>query len=521
MEVELSKTLKVKLLSNPNYHNYECILLPCSSSLCGKITDNAKISLLEDLNVTDRIKSLIEKDEFTGKVGQIVRAQASNKSGNIVFICVFGTSSNDKTVDPSLSACNFRSGGLSYASVPSMCTEVLLSCPYINNKPTFSDEEMSGFASGLADASYYFSRYITDKKRLKKIGNLTSVVVQSCGDGDVNNHMINEVNNVNYSVSMAKDLVNYPPNDLFPVSYANFIEKHFRSLKNTTVKVYNAEELKKMGLAMLLAVGQGSRNKPLVVIIEYKGNASSNEYSVGLVGKGITFDSGGLSIKPSRAMVDMKTDMGGSAAVIGAMMSLILNNVKANVVGIVALVENSVGDNAQRPGDVVKSLCGKTVEVLNTDAEGRLVLGDIMSLVQREYKMPNIIDIATLTGAVTVALGSFYAGLFSNSDHLAELLTASGAQTGEKVYKLPMGTEYSALIKSPIADIKNISNTGLAGSTTAAEFLKHFVEEKTKWAHIDIAGTAYLENSYPLSHKKYATGFGVKLLYDTVKRLAS
>ena len=239
---------------------------------------------------------------------------------------------------------------------------------------------------------------------------------------------------------------------------------------------------------MLLAVAQGSANSPYVAILEYNGNKSKKGYDIALVGKGVTFDSGGISLKPGAGMWDMKQDMAGSAVVVSSLKAAAQQKLKLNIVGVVGLVENMPSGTATRPGDIVTSLSGKTVEILNTDAEGRLVLGDCLTYVEREYKPERIVDLATLTGAIVVALGSEMAGLFSNDDCLSELLSISGEQSGEELWRFPMTDGYRKLIKSDMADVKNLSEGRAAGSITAACFLEEFLLNKTPWAHLDIAG---------------------------------
>ena len=273
--------------------------------------------------------------------------------------------------------------------------------------------------------------------------------------------------------------------------------------------------MKKLGMGALLGVGMGSANPSRLVTLEWNGNSLSKDPPLGLVGKGVTFDTGGISIKPSEGMEEMKMDMGGSALVLGVMKTLALRKAKANVVGVIGLVENMVSSNAQRPSDIVKSMSGKTIEVLNTDAEGRLVLADALWYCQEKFKVKTIIDFATLTGAIIVALGNFYAGLFSSSKDLSNKLIKSGENTDEKVWEFPLGKEYDLLLDCDIADVKNITGTRGAGSITAAQFLKRFVKDDVAWAHLDIAGVTWINKDLPLSSKG-GTGFGVRLINDYI-----
>jgi len=304
-------------------------------------------------------------------------------------------------------------------------------------------------------------------------------------------------------------LVSEPPNVLHPKEYAN----RLLGLKKYGLKitVYNEKQLKKLGMFSLLGVGQGSVNGSYLVTIEWYGNKKNKKELLSFVGKGVCFDTGGISLKPAKFMEEMKYDMAGSAVVAGLMKNLAMRKSKINAVGVVGLVENMPGGKAQRPGDIVKSFSGKTIEVLNTDAEGRLVLADALSFTEKEFKPKCIIDLATLTGAIIIALGEEYAGLFSNSDELSSKITKAGEKVGEKVWRLPLDKNYDKLMNSPVADVQNINYTGGAGSITAAQFLQRFILNKTPWAHLDIAGMAFSKKAANLNPSG-ATGFGVRLL---------
>ena len=316
---------------------------------------------------------------------------------------------------------------------------------------------------------------------------------------------------IHQSVAFARDLVSEPGNVLYPETYANTIGTELMPL-GVTVKVYHEAQLKSMGFDLLLSVGQGSRKDSYVVVMEW--NGGDDEQPVALVGKGVTFDTGGISIKPSAGMGDMKFDMGGSAAVVGAMHAIASQNIQANVVGIVGLVENMPDGNAIKPGDIVTSLSGQTVENLNTDAEGRLVLADILTYVQTEYDPDRIVDLATLTGAIIVSLGHEMAGLFTNSTEFGNDIIESGELAGESYWRMPMGKNWNKMIDSKIADMKNIGGKG-GGSTTAAEFLYRFVDKDRNWAHLDIAGMAWNESGNDVVPGG-AVGFGVRTLVNTV-----
>tara|TARA_B100000035_G_scaffold299536_1_gene294312 strand:+ start:4200 stop:5657 length:1458 start_codon:yes stop_codon:yes gene_type:complete len=310
-----------------------------------------------------------------------------------------------------------------------------------------------------------------------------------------------------------RDLVSEPGNILHPDEYA----KRLNSLKKDGLKIniFDKKKLKKLGMHSLLGVGMGSVRGSYLVTMEWNG-AKNNSKPLAFVGKGVTFDTGGYSLKPAKFMEDMTYDMAGSAAVVGLMKTLALRKAKINAVGVVGLVENMVSGVAQRPGDIVKSYSGKTIEVLNTDAEGRLVLADALTYTEKKYKPKFIIDLATLTGAIIVSLGSEYAGLFSNDNKLANQIISAGEKVEEKLWRMPLHKNYDKLINSKNADMQNINYIGGAGSTTAAQFLQRFILNKTPWAHLDIAGMAFSKYGGSLNSGG-ATGFGVRLLNNLIE----
>ena len=312
-------------------------------------------------------------------------------------------------------------------------------------------------------------------------------------------------------VILARDLVNEPPNVLYPEAFADRAAR--LSKLGVEVEVLDQKQLAKLGMRALLGVAQGSAFAPRVVVMRWNGGRSGDA-PVAFIGKGVCFDTGGISIKPAAGMEDMKGDMGGAAAVIGLMHTLASRKAKANVVGILGLVENMPDGNAQRPGDIVKSMSGQTIEVINTDAEGRLVLCDALWYCNETFKPQFMVNLATLTGAIMVALGSHHAGLFSNDDTLAARLTAAGLATNERLWRMPLGREYDKMIDSRFADMKNTGGR-YAGSITAAQFLHRFVKD-TPWAHLDIAGTAMGSPTDEIN-QSWASGFGVRLLDELVR----
>ena len=309
-------------------------------------------------------------------------------------------------------------------------------------------------------------------------------------------------------MNLTRDLVSEPGNILTPDEYT----KRLLKLKKHGLKitVYDKKKLKNLGLNALLGVGQGSINGTYLVTIEWNG-AKSKSKPLAFVGKGVCFDTGGISLKPARFMEEMTYDMAGSAVVAGLMKNFALRKAKINAVGVVGLVENMPGGNAQRPGDIVKSYSGKTIEILNTDAEGRLVLADALSFTEKKFKPKFMVDLATLTGAIIVSLGEEYAGLFSNDDNISKKIFKAGEKVGEQVWRPQLHENYDKLINSKIADVQNINYAGGAGSITAAQFLKRFILNKTSWVHLDIAGMAFSKKAANINPGG-ATGYGVRLL---------
>ena len=359
---------------------------------------------------------------------------------------------------------------------------------------------------GLFVRSYNFTKYKSKNNNFI----IKTVNVYCAKNFKVKN--INYYSNLLYAINFAKDLVSEPANILNPVTYADRCIK--LKIPGLKVKVFDLKQIKKIGMNALLGVSKGSVNHPRVVIFEW--NLKKKSIPTILVGKGVTFDSGGISLKPSGGMEEMITDMGGSAVVVGSMINAALNKINKPIVGIIGLVENMPDGDAQRPGDIVKSLSGQTIEVLNTDAEGRMVLADIITYIQRNYKPKEIIDFATLTGAIMVALGTHRGGLFSNNDKLANKLFESGKNANENVWRLPLGDEYDNDINSRRADVINTGTTRWGGSITAAHFIKRFVENNIPWAHLDIAGVSWTmkggKNSISKIHAPGATAFGVRLI---------
>jgi leucyl aminopeptidase len=359
---------------------------------------------------------------------------------------------------------------------------------------------------GAALRSWRYDRYRTKLKDNQK-ATLEEVVIVGGGSGAGKRYEQRWAPVVE-GVSLTRELVTEPANIIYPQS---FVERVQASIKGSglEVDVLDRAAMQKLGMGALLGVAQGSVREARLLVLKWNGGGKSGQPTA-FVGKGVTFDTGGISIKPAAGMEAMKWDMGGAGAVAGALKALALRKAKANIVGICGLVENMPGGNAQRPGDVVTTMSGQTVEVINTDAEGRLVLADAVCYVQRNFKPSTIVDLATLTGAILISLGHEWAGLFSNNEELAAKLQKAGEESGDKLWRMPLAESFDRLIDSPIADMKNVGPRE-GGSITAAQFIQRFVENGVKWAHIDMAGKAWSDKASS-TYEKGATGYGVRLL---------
>jgi len=359
---------------------------------------------------------------------------------------------------------------------------------------------LADIVMGMSSAGYQFERYFTEAGSKE-----ASVKIIIGGTVDASDDVIADRLALMAGVEMARDLAFEPANHLYPVEFADRCQTLVDL--GLDVTILDDAAMAELGMGALLGVGQGSARESRIVVMNWRGGG--DEAPVALVGKGVTFDTGGISLKPGKGMEDMKWDMGGAGAVTGAMKAIAGRGVKRNVVGLIGLVENMPDGNAQRPSDVVTSMSGKTIEIINTDAEGRLVLADVLHYAQTKYKPQAIVDLATLTGAMIVALGKEYAGMFTNSDGLGEQLSAAGSATLEPVWRMPLGKAYHQQLKSHVADMKNIGGPA-GGSITAACFLERFIID-TPWAHLDIAGKAWSDKS-TATVPKGGTGYGVRLL---------
>ena len=368
-------------------------------------------------------------------------------------------------------------------------------------------DQAADLAQGVRLRGYEFDRYKTKRKDDDKPPAVRNVTV-AVGDVGAARKAYERRAAVSDGVILARDLVNEPANVLYPEEFARRAKK-LKKLR-VAVEVLDAKAMKKLGMNALLGVAQGSRREGRVVVMRWNGG-KAGQTPVAFVGKGVCFDTGGISIKPASNMEDMKGDMAGAACVVGLMHALAARKARVNAIGIVGLVENMPDGNAQRPGDIVKSMSGQTIEIINTDAEGRLVLADVIWYAAQRFKPKVMVDLATLTGAIIVALGQEYAGMFSNNDELAERLTKAGSGTGELVWRMPLAPEYDKMIDSKFADMKNTGGSRWGGAITAAQFIKRFVDDKIPWAHLDIAGTGFDSRQTDIN-KSWGSGWGVRLL---------
>jgi leucyl aminopeptidase len=362
-------------------------------------------------------------------------------------------------------------------------------------------------AYGARLRSYRFDKYRTKEKPEQK-PTIKSLTITS-DDWAAAKRAFASLDKIADGIFFTRDLVSEPANIIYPETLA----EQARSLSKlgVEVEILDEKQMKRLGMGALLGVGQGSVRPPRLVVMQWKGNPRAKDKApVAFIGKGVTFDTGGISIKPAAGMEDMKWDMGGAGVVIGLMKALAGRKAKVNAVGVAGLVENMPSGSAQRPGDIVTSMSGQTIEVLNTDAEGRLVLADAIWYTQDRFKPQLMVDLATLTGAIMIALGTEHAGLFSNNDALADKLTAAGKAVGEKLWRFPMSEAYDRMIDSDAADVKNISGGRDAGSITAAQFIQRFVNG-VPWAHLDIAGTTWSKKDTAITPKG-STAFGLRLL---------
>ncbi len=397
-----------------------------------------------------------------------------------------------------------KAGGTLVARfLTSGATELVVDLSVYPDTP--STKAVARFAATAAQRAWRFDEYRTKLPETAK-PTLTRLAIAGAPEGIADVWASHSA--VTQGMELTRTLVTLPPNILYPET---FVERVSRSVEGLGLEITVLDEaaMRDLGMGALLGVSQGSAKEARLLALKWNG-AGEGDTALALVGKGVTFDTGGISIKPGAGMEDMKWDMGGAGAVAGAMKALALRKARANVIGVMGLVENMPDGNATRPGDVLTSMSGQTIEVLNTDAEGRLVLADAITWVQRTHRVKTVVDLATLTGAMIVSLGNEFGGLFANDDDLAGQLLAAGLATEDKLWRFPLSATYDKMIDSPIADMKNIGGKG-AGSITAAQFIQRYVEDGVRWAHLDIAGMVWSDKP-GIHHDKGATGYGVRVL---------
>jgi leucyl aminopeptidase len=442
------------------------------------------------------VQAALKRNRFDGESGSVVETFLDGDGGRRLLVVGTGADANSGEGAEKL-------GGAAVARLLlSGETDAVIDLSGLN----YDADAAARVALAAALRGWRYDRYRTRLKDKQKPTLTTVTIVGAAKDAE--QRYAARYAAVAEGVSLTRELVTEPANIIYPESFVERVLKSIDGL-GLEVQVLGGEEMAKLGMGALLGVAQGSVREPKMLVLKWNGG-KAGEAPVAFIGKGVTFDTGGISIKPAQNMEAMKWDMGGAGAVVGAMKALAGRKAKANVVGICGLVENMPDGNAQRPGDVVTTMSGQTVEVINTDAEGRLVLCDAMTWTQKIFKPKLMIDLATLTGAMVITLGHEYAGIFSNDETLAGNLLRAAEETGDKLWRQPLAEPYDRLIDSQIADMKNVGPRE-AGSITAAQFLQRFVDDGVAWAHLDIAGMAWSDKARP-TYDKGATGYGVRLL---------
>jgi leucyl aminopeptidase len=453
----------------------------------------------------DLVQRVAKIEKFKGKRNKVLDLAApSGLKLEHVLVAGVGKAKDMKAEDW------LKLGGTLMGRLPAGARGVTILAQLASGK--LGAEEAAQIALGMKLRAYKFDRYKTKKKAEDEEAKAGAVEIRiGVEDVAAAKKAWAAASGIGDGIVLARELVNEPPNVLFPVEFA----RRASELKKLGVQVEVLDEpaMKKLGMGALLAVGQGSERDSRLVVMRWNGAKKKSETPIAIVGKGVCFDTGGISIKPAASMEDMKGDMAGAACVTGLMRALAARKAKANVIGVIGLVENMPDGSAYRPGDILKSYSGQTIEVINTDAEGRLVLCDALAYTNERFKPKLIIDLATLTGAILVALGQEHAGLFSNDDKLADRLIEAGKVTGETVWRMPLGPAYDKMIDSKFADMKNTGGR-FAGSTTAAQFLQRYIG-KTPWAHLDIAGTGMAAHNTEIGDS-WGPGWGVRLLNEFI-----
>lgn len=469
----------------------DVLVLPVEKDAGERLADG-----IIDGAVRDLLAGAAKASRFNGETGAIVELfQPAEKGTTRIVLLGVGAGSEAELE---------RAGGAVTARyLASGVTAVTVDFASLSGEPSAAG--VARFALGAQLRAWRWDTYRTRQPERSK-PTLKSATLVNAPDGA--KAAWDAQRAVAEGVSFTRELVTEPANILYPET---FVERCRDLAKlGIEVTVLDREDMAKLGMGALLGVAQGSLREGRLLVLHWNGTKAKGNPDLAFVGKGVTFDTGGISLKPGPGMEDMKWDMGGAGAVVGAMRALAARKAKVNVVAVCGLVENMPDGNAQRPGDVVTSMSGQTIEVLNTDAEGRLVLCDALTWVQKNYSPKTIVDLATLTGAMIISLGHEHGGMFANDDELAEQLLAAGKATGDKLWRFPLSEAYDKLLESPIADMKNIGPR-YAGSITAAQFLQRFVDKGVRWAHLDIAGMVWADKPGG-THDKGATGYGVRLL---------
>lgn len=483
--------------------------LPQSGAVVIAALDGGKLTVSGnafDKRTSGAIKKAIKGGKFTGGKGQSLEILAP-RGTRADRVIVVGLGKADK-----LDRLAARAAGSALVArlLRSGVKAAAISVDAVKGAKIDGIELATEIAYGAKLRSYNFDKYYKRKKSDHR-STLTTLTIMN-DDPDETRKAYAPLNKVSDGVALARNLVSEPANVIYPESLA--AEAMKLEKQGVTVKVLGEREMSDLGMGALLAVGQGSARESQLIVMEWDGDPDSKAKPIAFVGKGVCFDTGGISLKGGAGMADMKFDMGGAGAVIGLMKALSGRKAKANVVGVVGAVENMPSGDAYRPGDVLTSMSGQTIEILNTDAEGRLVLADAIHYTETNFKPQFVINLATLTGAIMSALGKNIAGLFSNNDELADRIFKAGQAENERVWRMPMGPEFDAQINSKIADMRNTGTVPFAGSSTAAQFIQRFVKggaSGTPWAHLDIAGVAW-SNTSRMATPEGATGFGVQLL---------
>ena len=450
-------------------------------------------------NAAGYIKRAAKAERFTGKAASALSLILPEGVGPSRLILV-GTG-DGKPDDKEF----VRFGGIAMGKVPAAVSAITLFAELPSG--TLKPGRAADITLGAVLRAYAFNRYKTKRKEGEEPPAARKLAVAVADANAVRKAYVAR-EGIAEGVVIARDLVNEPANVLYPLEFA----RRARALKKVgvEVEVLDVRAMGKLGMNALLGVGQGSAHDSAMLVMRWNGG-KKKDAPLAFIGKGVSFDTGGISIKPAGGMEDMKGDMAGAACVVGLMHALARRKARVNVVGVCALVENMPSGTAQRPGDIVKSMSGQTIEIINTDAEGRLILADALWYAAKRFQPKFMVDLATLTGAIIVALGHEHAGLFANDDKLAGRLTEAGLATGELVWRMPLAPEYDRLIDSKFADVKNTGGSRWAGAITAAQFLARFVADKTPWAHLDIAGAGFDSRQTDIN-KSWGSGWGVRLL---------